>query len=120
MRSHWTIENSLHWTLDVVFREDDSRMRPGSSAEHFTMMRRIALSLVKRDTTSKRSLKRRRRIRLYDDDYLERLMFNTDDELARSPGPTERPRMSLRPSELTPVATTTALLVTWPSSRDLR
>ena len=49
------------------------------------MMRRIALSLVKRNTASRRSLKRRRRICLYDDDYLERLMFNAADELARRP-----------------------------------
>ncbi len=76
VRSHWSIENTLHWTLDMSFREDDSRMRSGYSAENFAMMRRMALSLMKRDTTSKKSLKRRRKICWYDERYLERLLFN--------------------------------------------
>ena len=78
VRSHWSIENSLHWTLDMSFREDDSRMRTGYSAQNFAMMRRMALSLVKRDTTSKKSLKRRRKICQYNDSYLERMLFNPD------------------------------------------
>ena len=85
VRTHWSVENGLHWTLDMTFREDDSRMRTGYSAENFAMMRRIALSLVKRDTTSKRSLKRRRKICGYDNEYLERLLFNSDSALARRP-----------------------------------
>lgn len=85
VRTHWSVENNLHWTLDMTFREDDSRMRTGYSAENFAMMRRIALSLVKRDTHSKRSLKRRRKICGYDNTYLERLLFNSDTEIARHP-----------------------------------
>lgn len=85
VRTHWSVENSLHWTLDMTFREDDSRMRTGYSAENFAMMRRIALGLVKRDTQSKRSLKRRRKICGYDNSYLERLLFNSDTEIARRP-----------------------------------
>lgn len=85
VRTHWSVENNLHWTLDMTFREDDSRMRTGYSAENFAMMRRIALSLVKRDTHSKRSLKRRRKICGYDNTYLERLLFNSDTEIARQP-----------------------------------
>jgi len=85
VRSHWSVENNLHWTLDMTFREDDSRMREGYSAENFAMMRRIALSIVKRDTTSKRSLRRRRKICNYDSTYLERLLFNSDDVLASRP-----------------------------------
>jgi predicted transposase YbfD/YdcC len=85
VRTHWSVENNLHWTLDMTFREDDSRMRTGYSAENFAMMRRIALSLVKRDTQSKRSLKRRRKICGYDNTYLERLLFNSDTEIARRP-----------------------------------
>lgn len=85
VRTHWSVENTLHWTLDMTFREDDSRMRTGYSAENFAMMRRIALSLVKRDTQSKRSLKRRRKICGYDNTYLERLLFNSDTEIARQP-----------------------------------
>ena len=79
VRSHWSIENSLHWTLDMSFREDESRIRNGYSAENFAMMRRMALSLVKRDTTSKKSLRRRRKMCLFNEHYLERILFNSDD-----------------------------------------
>lgn len=87
IRGHWAIENTLHWTLDMSFREDDSRMREGYSPENFAMMRRMALSLMKRDPHSKRSLKGRRKICNWSDDYLERLLFNSDQTLAlRPPG----------------------------------
>ena len=85
VRQHWGIENALHWTLDMTFREDDSRMREGHSAQNFAMMRRIALSLVKRDSNSKRSLRRRRRSCGYDNAYLERLLFNADEFFAPPP-----------------------------------
>jgi len=85
VRTHWSVENNLQWTLDMTFREDDSRMREGHSGENFTMMRRIALRLVKRDIQSKRSLKRRRKICGCDNTYLERLLFNSDSEIARRP-----------------------------------
>ncbi len=78
VRSHWSIENSLHWTLDMSFREDESRMRSGNSAQNFAMMRRMALSLVKRDTASKKSLRRRRKMCLLNEPYLERILFNPD------------------------------------------
>jgi predicted transposase YbfD/YdcC len=78
VRSHWSVENNLHWTLDMSFREDDSRMRSGYSAENFAMMRRMALSIMKRDIQSKRSLKGRRRMCSYNDGYLERLLFNSE------------------------------------------
>ncbi len=83
VRSHWSVENSLHWTLDMSFREDDSRMRTGYSAENFAMMRRMALSIMKRDTHSKRSLKGRRRICSYHDKYLEQLLFNCDQTISQ-------------------------------------
>jgi predicted transposase YbfD/YdcC len=82
VRSHWSVENGLHWTLDMSFREDDSRMREGYSAENFAIMRRMALSVMKRDTHSKRSLKGRRKICSYNDRYLEQLLFNSDQTIA--------------------------------------
>ena len=82
IRSHWAIEITLHWTLDMSFGEDDSRMREGYSAENFAMMRRMALGLMKRDPHSKRSLKGRRKICNWSNDYLERLLFNSDQTLA--------------------------------------
>lgn len=83
VRSHWSVENNLHWTLDMSFREDDSRMRSGFSAQNFAMMRRMALSIMKRDTHSKRSLKGRRRICSYHEKYLEQLLFNSEQTIAQ-------------------------------------
>ncbi|RJP35245.1 MAG: ISAs1 family transposase [Candidatus Omnitrophota bacterium] len=47
IRSHWGIENSVHWILDVAFREDDSRIRKGNAAENFSILRRLVLNLIK-------------------------------------------------------------------------
>ena len=70
-------------TRIMSFREDDSHMRTGYSAENFGMMRRMALSIMKRDTHSKRSLKGRRRICSYHDKYFEQLLFNSDDTISQ-------------------------------------
>ncbi len=70
VRSHWSIENQLHWCLDVVFKEDASRIRKGSSARNFGMLRRLALGLLKRETSHKVSLKRKRYKALLNDEYL--------------------------------------------------
>lgn len=59
-RGHWGIENSLHWVLDVTFDEDRSRIRKDHGAENFSLLRRIALSLIKQDTT-KQSVRRKRK-----------------------------------------------------------
>lgn len=52
-RSHWSIENELHWVLDVAFREDDCRVRAGHAAENLSMVRQLALSLLKQRTEAK-------------------------------------------------------------------
>jgi predicted transposase YbfD/YdcC len=69
IRSHWGIENGLHWVLDVSFREDDSRTRSGHAAANLGMLRRVALSLLKRAKT-KGSIKTRRMKAGWDNDYL--------------------------------------------------
>lgn len=60
MRVHWSIENSLHWVLDVVFREDDCRIRCGDAPHHFAILRRIALNLLKGYTKTKLGIADRR------------------------------------------------------------
>jgi predicted transposase YbfD/YdcC len=61
VRGHWGIENSLHWVLDVTFDEDRSRIRKDHGPENFAMLRRIATSVIKQDTTSKQSVRRARK-----------------------------------------------------------
>ncbi len=61
VRGHWGIENTLHWTLDVTFCEDDSRIRKDHGPENFALLRRIATSVIQQDTSSKQSVKRTRK-----------------------------------------------------------
>lgn len=61
VRSHWTVENSLHWSLDVVFAEDVSRIRKGNGQEIIGSVRGLAFSILKRDTSiPKKSLRQKR------------------------------------------------------------
>ncbi len=68
-RHHWAIENSLHWTLDFTFREDEARLRSGNSAENFATLRRIAFNLLKRHP-GQDTMKRKRFRAAFDDSYL--------------------------------------------------
>lgn len=70
IRGHWGIENELHWCLDVAFREDDSRIRKGDGAQNFSFLRRLALTLLKREKTAKLGLKAKRHKAGWDTDYL--------------------------------------------------
>lgn len=72
-RGHWQIE-SMHWVLDVVLGEDDSRIRNGEGAENFGCLRKFVLSLLKRDT-SEGSLKRKRKRAAWSTKFLESLLF---------------------------------------------
>ena len=74
VRKHWSIENSLHWVLDVAFREDESRIRKGNSAENFAIMRHIALSLLKQEKSLKRGIKGKRLKAGWDSDYLLKIL----------------------------------------------
>ncbi len=60
VRAHWGIENSVHWVLDVTFGEDNSRVRKGNASENLSILRRFALNLLKRETTSKSSIAAKR------------------------------------------------------------
>jgi predicted transposase YbfD/YdcC len=69
-RTHWAIENSLHWVLDIAFREDESRLRKDYGAQNFAVLRHIALSLLKQDTKLKVGIKNKRLRAGWDHDYL--------------------------------------------------
>jgi predicted transposase YbfD/YdcC len=74
IREHWGIENSLHWTLDVVFSEDQSRKRAGNAAENFALLTRIALNVLKNDQSVKLSMKNKRHKAGWDNNYLLHLL----------------------------------------------
>ena len=71
VRTHWHVENKLHWVLDIAFREDDSRVRKDFGPENFAVLRHIALNLLKQEQTSKRGIKGKRLRAAWDTDYLE-------------------------------------------------
>jgi len=70
IRWHWSIENALHWVLDVTFREDDSRVRDRTAARNLALLRKIALNLVARDRRGRASRRGRRKIVTWNDDYM--------------------------------------------------
>jgi len=73
-RQHWGIENKLHWSLDVVFHEDDSRIRHGHAPENMTVMRKIALNLLAKEA-SKGSKKAKRLKAGWDNDFLVQVLL---------------------------------------------
>lgn len=74
IRGHWGIENPLHWTLDVSFNEDQSRVRKGHAAENLSRLRRIALNMLQRETSGKRSIRVKRLKAGWDHDYLLQIL----------------------------------------------
>ena len=77
VRRHWSIENQLHWQLDVTFQEDQSRLREGHAAHNFSLLRRTALSLLKNDRSRKLGVKNKRLSAAWDDNYLQQVLFNS-------------------------------------------
>ena len=74
VRKHWTVENNLHWVLDVAFDEDHCRVRKGNAPENMAMLRHVALNLLKADTTTDGGIKVRRKKAGWSHDYLAFLL----------------------------------------------
>jgi predicted transposase YbfD/YdcC len=74
IRTHWGIENSYHWVLDVQFNEDHSRKRKGQSAENFAIIRRTALNLIKKKTLRRMGVQNKRLYAGWNDDFLLSLL----------------------------------------------
>jgi predicted transposase YbfD/YdcC len=74
VRSHWGVENSPHWVLDVTFQEDRSRIKKENAPENFGLVRRLALCLLKEESSSKRSIKGKRQRASWDEGYLQRVL----------------------------------------------
>ena len=70
IRQHWDIENKLHWSLDVTFNEDRSRIRKDYAPENMASLRRIALNLVRREQSHTISLRQKRLLCGLDENYL--------------------------------------------------
>lgn len=74
VREHWGVENSLHWILDVAFREDDSRVRVGNAPENLALVRKITHNLLQQEKTFKRGVKTKRFLAALDEAYLLKIL----------------------------------------------
>lgn len=74
VRGHWSIENNLHWSLDVSFAEDQCRARAGYSAQNLAVLRHLALNILKADQTKKLSIKTKQKCASWDHPYLLKLL----------------------------------------------
>jgi predicted transposase YbfD/YdcC len=77
VRGHWSIENNLHWQLDVSFREDQCRVRTDHAPANLSVIRRFALGLLKRETSCRRGIETKRLKCAASDEYREKALFNT-------------------------------------------
>ena len=82
VKMHWQVENKLHWMLDVIFSEDDSKKRAGNAAQNFSLICKIALNMIAnhRDTQNrgakKISAKRKRNMAAWNNDYLLEILLS--------------------------------------------
>lgn len=74
IRSHWGIENKLHWILDVAFHEDQSRKRAGNAAQNYSLAQKLALNLLKNDKTTKQGVAGKRLKAAWNETYLKQLL----------------------------------------------
>jgi len=74
IRGHWSIENQLHWCLDVGFNEDQSRIRTDHGPENVALLRKVAMNLAKSERTHKRGIQAKRKLAAWNDEYLIKLL----------------------------------------------
>jgi predicted transposase YbfD/YdcC len=74
IRSHWAIENKLHWSLDVSFGEDTNRKRVKNASQNFSLINKIVLNLAKNEKTCKLGIKSKRKIAGWDENYLLKIL----------------------------------------------
>ena len=74
VRGHWGIETTLHWSLDVTFSEDQSRVRKDRGPENLAMLRRLVVSILQQDTSCKASLRGKRLIAGWNDEALLKIL----------------------------------------------
>ncbi len=74
VRSHWGVENSLHWVLDVAFREDDCRIRKDNAPQNFAVLRQIAVNLLGREKRLKLGVKNKQFLAAMDNEYLAKVL----------------------------------------------
>ncbi len=74
IRDHWAIENKLHRTLDVTFNEDHSQIRIGHAAENLGLIRRMAINMLKKEVSVKKSIRRKQMACIMDQTYLEKVL----------------------------------------------
>ena len=79
VKDHWGIENSLHWSLDMAYREDECRIRRENGAEFFSVMRRISMNIIKKDTSKKAGINRKRKMAGMDPLYHAKIMYYFQD-----------------------------------------
>ena len=73
VRGHWSVENSLHWVMDMIFRDDECRVRTDHAPANFTTLKHMALNLIRR-APGKDSLRLRRKVAAWDDEFLVSLV----------------------------------------------
>ena len=74
VRGHWSIENQLHWMLDVSFHEDDCAAHTGNAPQNLSLLRKIALACIKKDTSIKASVARKQKIAGWNNDFAFHLL----------------------------------------------
>ena len=74
VRGHWSIENSLHWILDVAFEEDNSRIRKDNAPANFAVLRHIAVNIINENKSRKLSVRSKRFLATLDEEYSTELL----------------------------------------------